>query len=135
MLREHSENRFYFTLSTPAVGAYKRLVTGKGHKLFTGTSYDNIYRAPGTIRALEENMSADTFRREVLAKFISLKGRIWKDFKADVDWPYGNKHPTYTFDKTKPYWILGDFGSASGAYAIVQKTDSYCTSRAITTGP
>jgi hypothetical protein len=123
-LRAPSPYRYYLTESTPALGAYRRLITSFGHKLFTGTSYDNIYRTPGTIERLKQSMAAEVFRREVMGEFIALQGKIWKDWDSSIGWPYGNLHD-YSFNRDKPYYLFCDYGSGTGAYAVVQSTDSY----------
>ncbi|MCP4549709.1 MAG: hypothetical protein GY835_24905 [bacterium] len=124
-IREPSNVRFYLTASTPRVGAYKRLVTTEGHKLFRGKSDDNPYLPDGYVENLRANMSAEQARRELDGEFISLEGKIWKTAKCDTAWPNGNRHDEFTgYDKTRPWWLLCDLGGATGAYVAIQQTDA-----------
>lgn len=127
--------RFYLTASTPRVGAYKRLVTSKGHIMFRGKSEDNPYLPENYVEQLRVNMSAEQARRELGGEFISLEGRIWKTAKyepydasksekenSEFSWPKGNRDDIHTqFDPSKPWWLFCDLGGATGAYVVVQK--------------
>jgi len=146
IIRERSNVRFYLTAATPRPGAYKRLVTGKTHKLYRGSSYDNPYLPPNTIRDMEANMGRAQARRELLGEFEALEGSLWPDANwekwdpknpnTDCAWPNGNRHDTFTtFDKDKPWWLGCDLGGANGAYVVVQKTDAVYRGRMLFSGP
>ena len=134
-IRVASPVRFYLTVSTPRVGPYKRLVTGKGHRMFRGKSADNPYLPKNYVEQLRANMSAEQARRELEGEFISLEGRIWKTAKyqePDPDdkndetfgWPNGNRHDAFvSFDPKRPWWLFCDLGGRTGAYVVVQKTE------------
>ncbi|MCP4604509.1 MAG: hypothetical protein GY847_28975 [Proteobacteria bacterium] len=134
-IREPSDVRFYLTASTPRVGAYRRLVSGKGHTLFRGHSADNPYLPDGYVEGLRAHMSADTARRELDGEFISLEGRIWKTAiyeqwdserrNTDCAWPNGNRNDVWTgFNPNEPWWLMCDIGSATGAFVAVQAMDA-----------
>jgi hypothetical protein len=124
-IREPSTVRFYLTISTPRVGAFKRLVTSPGHKLFMGQSSDNVYLPKGYVENLRMNMSKQQARRELDGEFVSLEGKIWPDFDSEKPWPEGNIHYQHTgFDPGRPWWLFCDLGSANGAFAVVQQTDA-----------
>lgn len=121
-IREPSPVRFYLTISTPRVGAFKRLVTSKGHKLFRGKSSDNVYLPKGYVENLRENMSKQQARRELDGEFVSLEGKIWPEADLEKAWPEGNVHHQHKgFDASSPWWLFCDLGSANGAFAVVQK--------------
>jgi hypothetical protein len=130
------ENRFYFTISTPLVGAYKRLISGKRHRLFRGTSHDNPYLPPNYVEDLMENMSPEQVRREIDGEFISLEGKIWKRFLADTPWPDGNRNDQFTtFDPGRPWYLFCDIGSATGSYIVVQNTEPLVLGHRVFKGP
>jgi hypothetical protein len=121
-IRKPSPIRFYFTASTPMVGEYRRLVTSENHVLYQGSSADNPYLPDGFVEQLRSNMSRDQARREIDGEFISLEGRIWKTSDLTKSWPAGtidDEHPR--FDRNKPWWLLCDLGSSTGAYVVVQQ--------------
>lgn len=121
-IRVPSPSRFYLTLSTPRVGRYRELITSKGHKVFQGTSWDNPYTGPEYVKGMMENMTRSQIRREIYAEFISLEGRIWPEFDAETEWPYGNVWPG-GYDETQPWWLFCDLGSATGSFVVVQRKD------------
>jgi hypothetical protein len=127
-IRAPSKIRYYFTLSTPKVGPYGRFINRGTNKLFTGRTADNHYllaRDPDYEKNLRLNMSADQARRELDGELIALEGRIWKTAMPNIPWPMGNRNDNHrSFDKKKPWWLFCDFGSSTGAYAVIQKTDS-----------
>jgi hypothetical protein len=131
-IRVPSDVRFYLTVTTPRIGPYQQLVTSPNHVLFRGKSRDNPYRPKGYVKTLMQNMSAEQARRELDGEFIALKGRVWKDAKydpnpdnKDVAWPDGNRHDMFTkYDPGRPWWLFCDLGSATGAYAVLQKTEA-----------
>lgn len=121
-VRHPSPVRFYLTITTPKIGAFKQLISMPGHKVFTGTSYDNPYLPPGFVETLKDMMSRDEFAREVLAQFVALEGRIWREFDMERKWPEGNVHHGLAeFDKSRPWWLFCDMGSATAAYLVVQQ--------------
>lgn len=121
-IRTPSPVRFYLTLTTPRVGQYKRLVTSDGHKLFRGTTKDNVYLNKNYEPNLRANMSAQQARRELDGEFVSLEGKIWPDVDLEKAWPLGNKDTVQTgFMDNEPWWLFCDLGSANGAFAVVQK--------------
>jgi hypothetical protein len=127
-IRIDSPSSFYLTSTTPRIGPYKDLINEEGHKVFTGTSYDNPYLPPGYVDGMKKNMSRQQIRREIFAEFISLDGRIWPDFDIETPWPYGNLYTQQKgFDKNEPYWLYCDIGSATGAFVIVQRRDPVTT--------
>jgi hypothetical protein len=146
-IREPSNVRFYLTVSTPRVGAYKRLVTSPKHVLFRGHSDDNPYLPDGFVENLKANMSPEQARRELAGEFTSLRGRVWKTAKyqaydendpdtLDYSWPNGNRHDTFTqFDPKRPWWLACDFGSATGAYVVIQQTEAAYKGRELFPGP
>jgi len=140
-IREQSPYRFYLTLSTPRVGAYKKLVTSPGHKIFRGHSDDNPYLPAGYVEQLKENMSADQVRRELYGEFVALEGRLWKSAKYDQSspdcaWPNGNRHDDwYGFREGEPWWLFCDLGGATGAYVVVQRTEAYYRNARLFNGP
>jgi len=119
--------RFYLTLSTPIVGEYSRFLKRGGNKIFKGRTRDNFYLHlidPGYEQRQRRIMSEEQARRELDAELVALEGRLWKTAKPDVPWPEGNRNDTFTkFDPSKPWWLFCDFGSSSGAYLVVQKTE------------
>ncbi|MCK5610751.1 hypothetical protein KAR91_53250 [Candidatus Pacearchaeota archaeon] len=124
-IRAPSDVRFYLTITTPRVGPYKRLVTSPGHKLFMGTSFDNPYLPKNFVKDLMETMSKQQIRREIYGEFVSLEGRIWKEFDSQNAWPKGNiDHVHQSFDSNKPWFLFCDLGSANGAFAVVQRRDA-----------
>jgi hypothetical protein len=128
--------RYYFTISTPKVGPYKRLITGEKHVLFRGSSRDNPYLPPDYVDNLIANMSRDQARREIDGEFVSLEGRIWKTADLTKDWPSGNTHETFTkFDPNKPWWLMCDLGSATGSYIVIQQTDASFRGSLLFKGP
>lgn len=134
-VREPSPVRFYLTISTPRVGAYRRLVMSPGHKLFMGNSYDNPYLPKGYVDNLVANMSEAQARREIYGEFISLEGKIWKEVDLQQPWPYGNVHHEHSsFNPDKPFWLFCDLGTANGAYAVVQEYEALHYGRRITDG-
>ncbi len=121
-VRRKGDVRFYFTISTPQLGEYRNLITGKGHSLFRGTSEDNPYLPDDFIATLTEDMSAEQIRREIFGEFISLEGRIWKNADLTKAWPNGTvNHEWTSFRKGQPWWLLCDLGSATGAYVVIQQ--------------
>jgi hypothetical protein len=143
-IRTPSPVRFYFTISTPLLGAYRQLITSPRHRLFRGTSRDNPYRQKGLVENLIANMSADQVRREIYAEFISLEGRIWKGAKYDPEdttstdyaWPNGNRNDIHTkFDPSKPWWLFCDIGSSTGAFTVMQQMDPVYRGNVIFKGP
>lgn len=114
--------RFYLTLTTPKIGEYQALISMKGHKVFTGTSHDNIYLPEGFVEQLIENMSRDQIRREIFAEFVALEGRIWREINLEDAWPKGNIHHQHAeFDHDKPWWLFCDLGSATSAFIVAQQ--------------
>jgi hypothetical protein len=135
-IRVKSPIRFYLTISTPRVGAYKRLITSVGHKIFQGRTIDNPYNPPGYEANLRANMSKETARRELDGEFVSLEGRIWKKVVMDKSWPAGNisdTHPRY--NPSQPWWLFADLGGATGAYVVVQKTTARYRGMTMFDGP
>jgi len=121
-VRENSPVRFYLTATTPKIGEYQQLITMKGHKTFTGTSHDNIFLPKNFVETLMSSMSRDQIRREIYAEFVALEGRIWREVDLEHKWPEGNVHHGLAeFDKTRPWWLFCDFGSATAAYLVVQQ--------------
>jgi len=121
-IRGQSNHRFYLTISTARAGEYHRLVTSPGHKLSVHTSFENPYLPDDYISTLKQNMGDDQYRREILSEFVSLTGRIWREW-SNNDWPYGNTHP-WKYSKDRPYWLFCDIGSATGSFVIVQQVDA-----------
>jgi hypothetical protein len=120
-IREKGPVRFYCTLTTPKIGAYKRLIETHGHKVFYGTSHDNIYLPDGFVEQLMANMSRDQIQREIYARFVALEGRIWKEIDLENKWPAGNVHYGLgKYDPKRPWWLFCDLGSATAAYTVVQ---------------
>lgn len=117
-IREPSEAPFYLTLTTPRLGIYQRLVEMKEHTLFTGTSFDNIYR-PGYAEQLLTRMTPEMAEREVYGKFISLSGRVWKMVEMSRYWPDGNKDQE-VFRRGVPYFLAGDLG-VYASWFVIQK--------------
>lgn len=135
-IRRKSDVRFYFTISTPLVGAYKRLITSEGHQLYRGTSRDNPYLPPNFVDNLIANMSADQVRREIDGEFISLDGKIWKTAKIEGSWPNGNRNDVHTsFDPSIPWYLFCDIGSATGSYIVVQAAKSMLLGKSLYHGP
>jgi hypothetical protein len=133
-IRVFSDVQFYLTITTPRVGEYGRFIKRDGHKVFLGTSYDNVYISKEKIDKMAANMSRDQVRREIYGELIALEGRVFREAKLhsvgiDPDqehrWPRGNvnwDHPK--FDDGKPWWLFCDLGSSTGAFVVVQKADS-----------
>jgi hypothetical protein len=134
-IRVQCDVMFYWTITTPQVGDYGRFIHEPGHKLFTGTSFDNVYLPRSTIEGwIRNNMSRDQVRREIYGELIALEGRVFREAKlnsvgTDPDqehrWPRGNvnwDHPK--FDDGKPWWLFCDLGSSTGAFVVVQNTES-----------
>jgi hypothetical protein len=133
-IRVFSDVQFYLTITTPRVGEYGRFIKRDGHKVFLGTSYDNVYISKEKIDKMAANMSRDQVRREIYGELIALEGRVFREAKlhsvgTDPDqehrWPRGNvnwDHPK--FDDGKPWWLFCDLGSSTGAFVVVQKADS-----------
>jgi hypothetical protein len=119
-IRVKSPSNFYIVESTPRVGPFKALITGKEWKLFTGTSFDNPYTPPNYVKDMIKNMSRAQVRREIYGEFISLEGKIWPNFDSQTLWPYGNVFPG-GYNKDEPWWLLSDLGSASGAFVVLQR--------------
>jgi hypothetical protein len=133
--------RFYLTVSTPRVGDYKRLVTSEGHTLFRGRSDDNPYRPKNYVADLTKNMSEDQARRELAGEFITLRGKIWPEAKwhknnKEAAWPNGNRNDEWTeFRPSEPWWLYCDLGSATGAYAVIQRANGVYRGRPLFPGP
>jgi len=121
-IREPTPAPFYLTLSTPRVGPYRTLITSPGHKIFTGTSWDNPYTGPEYVKGMMSNMSRQQIRREIYAEFVSLEGRIWPEFDLENPWPYGSIY-NGGFEQGAPWWLFCDIGSATGAYVVVQRKE------------
>lgn len=134
-IRVASDVMFYLTISTPQIGPYSRFIKLPGHKLYTGTSYDNIYISKEIVDRMCENMGRDQVRREIYGELVALEGRIFREALIDGGqegqhdiankWPIGNVNwdlPRY--DPTKPYWLFCDLGSATGAFIVVQQMSS-----------
>lgn len=114
--------RFYLTATTPKIGPYKELITSPGHVVFRGTSLDNPHLPKNYVEDLKADMSRDQIRREIYAEFVALEGRIWKEWDGEKKWPEGNvHHGLASFDKTRPWWLLCDFGSSTGSYVVMQQ--------------
>jgi len=123
-IRINSTSNFYLTLSTPRVGRYQELIQSAGHKIFTGTSFDNPYTPPNYVKNMMENMSRSQVRRDIYAEFISLEGRIWPECDLDTPWPYGNLWTSQSgFVENEPWWLFCDLGSATGAFVVVQRRE------------
>jgi hypothetical protein len=126
-IRVFSDVQFYLTITTPRVGEYGRFIKREGHKVFRGTSYDNVYISREKIDKMAANMSRDQVSREIYGELIALEGRIFREALVDVDdiahqWPDGNVH--YEHDRFRygqPWWLFADLGSATGAYVVVQR--------------
>ena len=121
-IREQTPSAFYLTLSTPRVGWYKELITSPGHKMFTGTSWDNPYTGKAYVEGMMANMTRAQIRREIYAEFISLDGKIWPECDLETVWPYGNVWPG-GYDPDQPYWLFCDLGSATAAFVVLQRHD------------
>lgn len=114
--------RFYLTATTPKIGPYKEIITAPGHVLFKGTSYDNPHLPDNYVEDLMADMSRDQIRREIYAEFVALEGRIWKEVDLENKWPKGNVHyGLASFDKSRPWWLFCDIGSATASYVVVQQ--------------
>ena len=126
-VREAATTRYFLTLTTPLVGPYGRFLKRGGNKIFTGRTRDNhylLYRDPTYESRQRAIMSKDQARRELDGELVALEGRLWKEFKADVAWPKGNRNDQHVgFDSEKPWWLFCDLGSATGAYVVVQQTE------------
>lgn len=119
-IREPSPARFYLTSTTPRLGPYQDIVSGdkaKDHKLFRGTSYDNIY-APGYAEEISANMTESMIRREVFGEFVSIEGQIWTMADLTKKWPIGNLDDA-SFVKGNGYFLACDIGVRS-AWLIIQ---------------
>ncbi len=127
-IREAALQRYYLTLTTPLVGPYARFLKRGGNKIFHGRTRDNHYlllRDPDYEKRQRALMSHDQARRELDGEIVALEGRIWKKAMPEIPWPQGNRHDEFKeFDPKKPWWLFCDFGSSTGAYAIVQQTDA-----------
>jgi hypothetical protein len=123
-IREPSEAPFYLTLTTPRIGIYQRLVEMKEHKLFTGTSFDNIYR-PGYAEQLLTRMTPEMAEREVYGKFISLSGRVWDMCDTKNYWPNGNRDDA-RFRHGTPYILAGDLGVYASWFIIQAQHGREC---------
>lgn len=131
-IRLNCDILFYLTITTPFVGEYSRYIKEPGHRLFRGTSYDNVYLSRSIIDGWIANMhSHDQVRREIYGEEVSLEGRIFKGAKIDAvgaehdpenRWPRGNVHWDFScFRPELPWWLFCDLGSATGAFVVVQK--------------
>lgn len=127
-VRAASKCRYYFTLSTPLVGPYGRFINRKDSKLFRGRTRDNHYllaRDPNYEINLRKRMSPEQARRELDGELVALEGRIWRTADMSKAWPDGTRNDIHTgFKKGEPWWLFSDFGSATGAYAVMQQMDA-----------
>lgn len=117
-IREPSPSRFYLTLTTPRLGAYNDLTLLPGHKIFRGTSFDNLYK-PGYAAEIGANMSDEMYKRDVLGESVSLEGMLWPmcDLSPGKRWPHGNIDDA-SFQRGQPYILAGDIGGISSWYVI-----------------
>jgi hypothetical protein len=142
-LTGESPVRFYLNFTTPKAGSYGRLTRLPGVKMFYGKTVDNPYlmaRHPHYVRDASENMTSDEILREFGGELIALEGRVFREAKIDPvgpnggpaekpdranKWPMGNVHWDHAgFQEGKPWWILCDLGSLTGAYTVFQSTSS-----------
>ncbi len=126
-IRAQSSVRYYFTLSTPKVGAYDRFINRGGNKVFRGRTADNHYllkRDPTYEKRQRAQMSTNQARRELDGESIALEGRLWPDALPGIAWPAGNRNDIHTeFKPGEPWWIFCDMGVATGAYVVCQRMD------------
>jgi hypothetical protein len=125
-VRAPGGDKTYITLTTPQVGPYGRFLKRGGNIIFRGRTADNHYllsRQPDYEQNLRAAMSTEQARRELDGELIALEGRIWKEYKDNAAWPEGNIHHGHRkFNPDMPWWLFCDFGSANGAYLVVQCT-------------
>jgi len=118
----------YITLTTPKVGPYGRFLKRGGNIVFKARTADNHYlleRQPDYETNLRAAMSKEQARRELDAELVALEGRLWPHADLETAWPRGNRHDQWKqFRRGEPWWLFCDLGSATGAYLVVQKTNS-----------
>jgi len=127
-LRLDSPNLFWLDATTPKVGPFGDWMSNGMNTIFRGRTIDNPFLRPSpeefdaSLRATMTEMQA---RRELDGELVALEGRIWQDViyhpTEGRGWPHSNRdddHPR--FDSRRPWYILSDMGSATGAYACVQ---------------
>jgi hypothetical protein len=81
---------------------------------FYGTSFDNPHILHEDIESWEATMSKDAWEQEVLGRWVTQGGRIWKHFE-EKPWPAGNIIEGLQFDRKKPWVLSVDAGPASSA--------------------
>lgn len=147
-IRIDSPVRYYFTLSTPLVGPYGNFLKRGGNKIYRGRTRDNKYllhRDPTYETRQRELMGTEQARRELDGELLALEGRIWKTAKYVADpgdpdykesaWPNGNRDDEWTcFRPGEPWWLFCDFGSATGAFVVVQRREPYYRGRRLFQG-
>lgn len=133
--RSVNKHKYYFTLSTPKVGAYGRFIKRDGNILIRGRTADNWMvheNDPNYESDLRKLMSAEQARRELDGELVALEGRIWKTANLVMDpndpeyrnsaWPNGNRDDEWTcYNPRAPYWLMCDLGGATASYVVVQQ--------------
>lgn len=125
--------------STPKIGAYyeylrrlgltasgerkqlRRVGLPSGRDVWSAAFYARTSENPynqGLDERLRNSYSADFARQELDAEWVSLEGRVWREW-SDAAWPAGNRHPA-AFDRSKPWELWCDIGLHS-AWLIVQR--------------
>ena len=111
--------RFHSGYTTPKLNDYYNLVREPGHIMIHAQTKDNPFIDPGVYKRLYESMSPKRRAQELEGAFVALEGLVF-DSWSDDPWPMGNIHD-HEHDFQMPYFLFFDLGSATAAFAIVQR--------------
>lgn len=109
------------TTSTPRMGEYVELLNQEGSITLHGRTEDNPYLPAEKVAYQRSILSRAQARRDMDGELVALEDQLWPDVDLTHSWPVGNvddNHPR--FNPSYPWFLFCDFGSATGAYAVVQ---------------
>lgn len=132
-IRKKSKFNCFITCSTPALNDYIGLVTSPNHKLYTFFTTSNPHLPEGFISSAKDSMSPMEFAREFEASFATIGNKVWPTFSTK-DFYLGGNIIKYQHDKSMPFILSMDIGSAHASYIIWQQANVDGILRTIVTG-
>jgi len=112
------------TSSTPKMGEYVELVNLPRSITIHGKSEDNPYVDRERFEDMREMLGPRQARRDMDAELVALEDQLWPDVDLTHSCPQGNvDHSHSRFNTSIPWMPFCDMGSATGAFAVVQRIE------------